>query len=343
METGISIAGSGQSMPFYYNNTGGTASETQRTFTVPQNWTLAGAKTLSIPFRGTAGNTGTLYVKINGVKVTYPRDSANLAMNGWLAFNIDLASVSTNLQSVTKLAIGVDGSGASGMILIDDITLHNTPGEIVTPTDPGTNGLVAHYTFEGNANDVSGRGNHGTVVGNAQYAAGAIGQAVSLDGATYIDCGNSADFAMTDQVTMAVWMNNPGFVNEWEAIMARGEDSYRMARNDFANVIEFGMNGPAGGWFAGTVTVDDGEWHHVACVYDSAMAYIYVDGVEDVSVARTGAFGVSTASLFIGENSGATGRQFGGMLDDVRIYNRALSAGEALWLAGGTTSIEIPF
>ncbi|MCF7975135.1 MAG: discoidin domain-containing protein, partial [Phycisphaerae bacterium] len=46
METGISIAGSGQSMPFYYNNTGGTASETQRTFTVPQNWTLAGAKTL---------------------------------------------------------------------------------------------------------------------------------------------------------------------------------------------------------------------------------------------------------------------------------------------------------
>ncbi len=137
METASTMAGSSQSMPFYYSNTGAVASETQRTFTVPQDWTVGGAITLSIPFLGQTGNTGTLYVKINGVKIVYPRQSANIAKSGWQVFNIDLSTVNTNLKGITKLAIGVDGSGASGMILIDDITLHATVGEVITPEDPG--------------------------------------------------------------------------------------------------------------------------------------------------------------------------------------------------------------
>ena len=48
-----------------------------------------------------------------------------------------------NVQSVTELVIGVEGSGASGMLLIDDITLHDASSAVVTPEDPGTNGLVA--------------------------------------------------------------------------------------------------------------------------------------------------------------------------------------------------------
>ncbi len=47
-----------------------------------------------------------------------------------------------NVQSVTELAIGVDGSSASGVLLIDDITLHSVVGEVITPTDPGTDGLI---------------------------------------------------------------------------------------------------------------------------------------------------------------------------------------------------------
>ncbi|NQV34944.1 MAG: discoidin domain-containing protein, partial [Phycisphaeraceae bacterium] len=97
METGKTIAGSSQSMPFYYSNSGGVASETQRTFAIPQDWTLGGAQTLSIAFSGQTGNTGSLYVKINNTKVTYQLDSANIAIGAWQVWNIDLTQIAGSL------------------------------------------------------------------------------------------------------------------------------------------------------------------------------------------------------------------------------------------------------
>jgi hypothetical protein len=123
METDRTIAGSDQSMPLYYDNTGGTASETQRTFTPAQDWTAGGAQLLSIAFFGQAENTGTLYAKINGTRVIYSLEPAHIAAQTWKTWNIDLSTLGINLQNVTTLAIGVEGSGASGMLLIDDIVL----------------------------------------------------------------------------------------------------------------------------------------------------------------------------------------------------------------------------
>ena len=140
METGSTVAGSSKSMPFYYGNTGGTASETQRIFAVPQDWTVGGAKILSIAFRGTAGNTGSLYVKINDTKVVYEGGAINTERPAWSVWSIDLAATGASLSNVTKMAIGMDGNGASGMLLIDDILLH--PETFVAPassdiTTPG--------------------------------------------------------------------------------------------------------------------------------------------------------------------------------------------------------------
>jgi len=65
-----------------------------------------------------------LYVKINGTKVAYDGQASNLALTGWQAWNIDLASSGASLQNVTKLAIGIDGNGASGTLYFDDIGLY---------------------------------------------------------------------------------------------------------------------------------------------------------------------------------------------------------------------------
>ncbi|MCP4453902.1 MAG: hypothetical protein GY809_20770, partial [Planctomycetes bacterium] len=147
METVSTISGSGQSLPFYYGNTGGVASETLREFAVPRDFTVGQVQTLSIAFRGQAGNTGSLYAKINSTKVVYTRDAANLALNQWQAWNIDLASVGANLESVTTLAIGVEGTGAEGMLLIDDIILHPEAGEMINPIVPDNSdpALVVYY------------------------------------------------------------------------------------------------------------------------------------------------------------------------------------------------------
>ncbi|NQV31229.1 MAG: discoidin domain-containing protein, partial [Phycisphaeraceae bacterium] len=127
METDRTIAGSNQSMPFYYINSGGVSSETQRSFTPAQDWTAGGAQLLSIAFYGETENTGTLYVEINGTKVTYSLEPTHIAAQSWKTWNIDLATLGINLQNITDMAIGVDGSGASGMLLIDDITLRGAP------------------------------------------------------------------------------------------------------------------------------------------------------------------------------------------------------------------------
>ena len=114
-----------QSMPLFYDNTGGAAySEAERTFAVGQNWTKASAATFVLYFHGTEGNTGQLYVKIDGSKVAYNGDAADIAKVEWKQWNIDLASLGVDLQNVTKLAIGIDGNGASGTLYFDDIRLY---------------------------------------------------------------------------------------------------------------------------------------------------------------------------------------------------------------------------
>ncbi|GAF74176.1 unnamed protein product, partial [marine sediment metagenome] len=114
------VHGGDQAMPFFYSNTGtATYSEGERTFAVPQDWTAASVQTLAVHFCGTVGNTGQLYVKINGTKVPYDGQASNLALTGWQAWNIDLASSGAGLQSVTTLAIGIDGNGASGTLYFD--------------------------------------------------------------------------------------------------------------------------------------------------------------------------------------------------------------------------------
>jgi hypothetical protein len=117
-----------QSMPFFYDNTGGAAySEAERTFVIGQNWTKAGAATFVLYFHGTEGNTGQLYVKVNGSKVVYGGDAGDIAKAEWNQWSIDLASLGVDMQNVTKLSIGIDGNGATGTLYVDDIRLYPLP------------------------------------------------------------------------------------------------------------------------------------------------------------------------------------------------------------------------
>jgi hypothetical protein len=361
MEQASTIPGSTQSMPFYYSNTGGVASETQRKFAVPQNWTVGGAKTLSIPFAGQAGNTGTLYVKINGIKVTYPRDPGNLALGGWLAFNIDLTSM--NVQSVTELAIGVEGAGASGMLLIDDITLHREAGVVVTPVDPGSENLVGHWAFDegsgATAADSSGNNNYGTVVGGAQWVAGKEGGALSFDG---VD-----DMVVVTQ-TSGLPIYNKGTDNAYSiAMWVKGgpQNDMRVFSEGSATsntpLLNLGTHNSATptGQFAAYIRPDSGvtlnhplsqaepfddTWHHIAWVDDNGTAVLYVDGQLDggnFNYAR-GTMALNTTTIG-GILRAAPSHWFTGLIDEVFVYNRALSEAEVMGLAGIAGPIDKPF
>jgi len=141
------VNGPRQSMPLFYDNSGGVSSEAERTFDSPQDWTRSGAALLAIHFQGAADNAGRLYAKINGVKVLYDGDAADIAAAAWNRWEIDLASVGTNLASVRTLTIGIEGGG-SGVVYVDDIQLLPprrsivTAGKVASIETTGDDGMV---------------------------------------------------------------------------------------------------------------------------------------------------------------------------------------------------------
>jgi hypothetical protein len=112
------------SMPFAYDNTAAPLSEAVRTFDTAQDWTAHGVQSLLLWVRGAAGNTGQLYIKINGTKVAYDGDAGDLAKPTWMPWSIDLSAVGASLGKVTSLTIGVEGAAAKGSLNIDDIRLY---------------------------------------------------------------------------------------------------------------------------------------------------------------------------------------------------------------------------
>jgi len=122
-----------QSMPLSYDNST-TASYSEAAANVAnlpvgQDWTKYGIKTLSLWFRGDPNNAATekMYVKLNGSKVTYGGDAANLTRTAWQPWNIEMALFGVNLRNVTELSIGLERSGAvggRGKVYFDDIRLY---------------------------------------------------------------------------------------------------------------------------------------------------------------------------------------------------------------------------
>ncbi|NQV35556.1 MAG: LamG domain-containing protein, partial [Phycisphaeraceae bacterium] len=363
MEKDSTIAGSSQSMPFYYSNSAGVASQTDRTFAMPQDWTVNGLQTLSIAFRGTPGNTGTLYIKINNTKIVYDLSATDIALSAWQAWNIDLTAVTGNLYNVTTLSIGVDGAGASGMVLIDDIRLYAQPGEMITPEAPDSAGLLAQYTFEGNANDSSGNGLHGTLAGSQIVSPGASGQgsAVEMTPGTYVDLGNptSMDFGTGDW-TVTAWfktgMTGTGDANKG-TIVGKGGDSsggHRVAlimSETTEGVVTLVCDDNATKILTHSAApTNDDQWHFVAGQRLGTEIRIFIDGQLEATETANSTYdlsGTSQHNAYVGaitDNSSMTRyKMLNGSVDEVALYNRALSAGEILWLAGRTTPFHKPF
>jgi len=342
-EKTIVNAGSTQSLPFNYDNAFGPS---EATLTLDgQDWTASGIQTLSLFLRGTAGNTGELYIKINNAKITYDGAAADIQTPAWQPWNIDLTGVS-GLQNVRSLTIGVDGASAAGMLYFDDLRLYPLAGEMLNPTDPGNANLVAYYAFDGNANDNSGNGYHGVENGPPTYATGAIGQALSLDGfASYVTVDSVgigsaaprsiAGWAKADTDSMAVWTNVFGFTGS----STNGEhfDIQIVGSTGTTSAGSFGLH--RHGWEM-DITANDLEWHHLAATFDGTTVNLYSDGrlvnTDTVSNVNT------PGPVHMGKRQD-NDNYFDGLVDDVRIYDRALSQEEMAWIAGKRTPMHKAF
>ncbi|NQV35717.1 MAG: discoidin domain-containing protein, partial [Phycisphaeraceae bacterium] len=336
METDRTRPGSSQSMPFYYTNTGGVASQIDRHWSPPQDWSGHGIQTLVLYFYGETANTGQLYLKINNTKIPYDGDASNLTKARWNPWHVDLSSLS--VSSVTTLSIGVDGAGASGMILLDDIGLYRSAPAMVTPVAPSTEGLIAHWALDdgagATATDSAGN-NYGTIEGIVQWITGPLGGALKFDALnTYVDCGTGGALDITDVITLSVWVNPMDAGNgEHNPYVGKGDHAYAI-KHAAGNSFEFYIH--ENGWHTVNAPVTNGfndNWYHLAGTYDGAQVKLYVNGALSATLDYAGAIASSADAVNLGRNSEVTDRLFEGSMDDARIYHRVLSEAEILYLS----------
>jgi hypothetical protein len=210
---------------------------------------------------------------------------------------------------------------------------------------------VALYALDGNANDSSGKGNNGTVNGTGLWVPGVTGQALQFNGtSTYVDCGTGASLNLTDGVTITAWIKMDFTAADRKIAgnqdLITGGYKFGVYSN---NLAEFEIRTSANAatlnrTSTGGTVLQQGAWYHVAGVYSKGQ-YIrtYVYGNLDRELVTTVLLGSSTGSFKLGRDPGSAAYYWLGAMDDVKVYNRALSPEEILWLAGQTKPVAKPF
>jgi hypothetical protein len=221
----------------------------------------------------------------------------------------------------------------------------NDVGPFATVTAGPTNHLVAHLTFDdGTAGDSSGHGNNGVLVNGATVVADAErGNVLLLDGTDdYVDLGNdrSLDLSATGQATLAAWVKVAVNHNH-NTILSKGEwkEAYALLIKGDTTPADLLWTGNDTSVFSGD-PVPLNTWTHVAVVMDGALTTFYLNGQPSgaVNQDRGGAIDATGKDVCLGREQydGAlpAGRWFfNGWLDDVRIYDEALSAADVHGLA----------
>ncbi len=213
---------------------------------------------------------------------------------------------------------------------------------VIATSPVSVDGLVAHWALDGDADDNSGNNNHGTLMGSPRWiAAGQIGGALALDGVEdYVNCSVSTSLNITDAITLSAWVKTNDTGNgQHNPYITKGDTSYGL-KHFTDNGIEFFIYD--GDWYQARSDALDssfnGVWHHVAGTYDGSELKLYLDGALLATTEHVGSIATNQFAVNIGRNSEADDgtRFYEGLIDDVRIYNRALSSAEIAYLADTT-------
>ncbi|MFM0670829.1 LamG-like jellyroll fold domain-containing protein [Paraburkholderia sediminicola] len=175
-----------------------------------------------------------------------------------------------------------------------------------------TDGLQAWYAFEALPfSDSSGKGNNGTLVGTAGAASGVAGKALSLSGSSYVSI---APISLTADFTIDGWVNTANVPSNSDGLF-HTSDGYDL---NFYNGYPRFYGGPSGDVLISSLAVQKNTWTHIALTRAGGVMSIYINGIKTAQGNFSGALNVNTIGHTVaGSLTGA--------LDEVHVYNRALS------------------
>ena len=190
--------------------------------------------------------------------------------------------------------------------------------------------------------DSSGWDHHGTLVGGPRWAQGYAGDALSLDGIDdSVDCGTNASFNFSGSVTIAAWFKAAGATADGKIASNQNNATGGYKLGIYQNKAEFEIRTTANTAIlnrsvAGGTTFSPGVWYHVTGVYKQGQFIrTYINGKLDREFATAEVLGASNGSFQIGRETYTVGYFVLGLVDDVRLYNRALNEEEVAQLVQG--------
>ena len=254
------------------------------------------------------------------------------------------SSGDSNLLIGSNPSFDVNFSGA-----MDDLRIYNralSAAEVkALYEEENDKGLVAWYKFDGNANDSSGNGNNGVVHG-ATLTADRFGNpngAYSFGGDDWIQVANSASLSLpTKAMSFCVWMRTE-VEDGWVPFLSKGTSSRQYGfelgygRETTLFINDYNGTGCGRDVFVAvdSVSLNSGAWHFVVLTYDGNEIKAYANGELIASRAVEDSFVANSSDLYIGKDIPEVTEYFSGAMDDLRIYNRALSAAEVKALYEG--------
>src|SRR3989338_8110966 len=313
---------------------------------------------------GSISNSFVYYQTFANGQTTWAAPSNSIPLNRWshvaVTYTVNVANnpqlyldgvpvVTTKTLSST--GANTDDSGNSLTIgnranvdltfngLIDEVRVYNralTPAEIrqlykagssFHPNVPNKStirdGLVGHWSFDGadmgttSARDASGNANTGWLINGAKKAIGKIGQGLSFDG---VDDNVSAVIGSVPSATFTIsaWIKLNELGREQHAAEFTGTQFYVASNNKLGT----------GNWgnAAGSTALTKGQWYNIVITRNSSQLLLFLNGSQDGSGSVL--TNEPSSPFVIGRFYGAGNYWFNGLIDEVRVYNRALTQAE---------------
>ena len=299
---------------------------------------------LNFRCEGLSTNTVASSVSINDgrwhhVVGVYTGSQLQIFVDGVLSNSVNSSGAINRNNRVVEIGRNTQGAGREFDGAIHDVRVYSrglTAAEIAK-----LYGLVGHWKLDETsgtvASDSSGSGHTGTVTGGAVWTAGAVDNALRLNGATKVTVSGLMD--APKNVAFAAWANLTTADSGGSEVVSIG-DCVVLRLDEGAAVHAFFFDGSTTIALTPTRTFAGAWWHHFAVVFndDGNSFELYIDGVLSASTGAASSVSYSGrgANTLIGSHgNGQTNRDFTGQLDDVRIYNRAIGPVEVQALFDG--------
>ena len=343
------VAGRPTDVVFNITHSSGTANVTKNQSTGGSTWNLLGTYTF--------GTTGT--VRLNS--------SAN-GTEGACADAVKFVRVTTNYTITASAGTGGTITPSGAVVVAQganqSFTIAKNTGYVISQVavDGVNQGAITSYTFTNvqanhtiaatfvrstqayynfNAGsgttlaDLSGYANNGTITGATWSTSGKYSNCLVFNGTTnYVSVPDANSLDLTNAMTLEAWVYPTATLANWQTVIAK-ETTGNIVYSLYANGQNPAANRPTaiiqtnvGRYYVqGTAIVAPNVWTHLATVYDGSTLKMYVNGTQVGSVAASGSINVSAMPLKLGSNA-AWGEWYKGRMDDVYIYNRALTSTE---------------